>query len=179
MILIPITGLHLLALSTIAIRSFRVHLGVFAVKNIINQIGSNAANIVTVPIIPTTNISAHQKQLNISLIKWQLIVNKSADIVDIFRDVEFENHLWCHDWGLYILTCTSNSQKRWGVGILIRDSQSLNNKVLSPALWISSAYFQITGVNVRGTAVYQVHAIKKNGLISSETTWVNRNCIIS
>ena len=101
-----------------AIWSFLVHLGVFAVKYIIKQIRSDAYNIVTLVIIPTTNISTNQKPL----INCQLIVNKSADIVDIFRDVEFENHRWCSERGLYSPTSISNAQKSWGVGILVRDS---------------------------------------------------------
>ena len=50
---------------------------------------SNAHSLVTLPIIPSTNIGTHQRPLNIDLINCQSIVNKCDDILGIFRDVDF------------------------------------------------------------------------------------------
>ncbi len=97
---------------------------------------SNANDLVTLPIIPTTNIGTHQKPLNIGLINCQSIVNKCDDIVDVVRvwtliitetsltgknsdqkiigDIKTEGYKFHH--------APRNHRKGGGVGIILRDS---------------------------------------------------------
>ena len=60
--------------------------------------GSNANNLATVPITPSTNIGTHRKPLNINLINCQTIVNKFDDIVDIIRGVDLDALVGTESW---------------------------------------------------------------------------------
>ena len=92
------------------------------------QIGSDASNLITVPITPY-NCTAVQN-VSIGVINCQSICNKSDEISDVVKDMDFDALVITETWltgnvsdqkivgdacsWIFIPSCSSDLQERWG-----------------------------------------------------------------
>ena len=149
--------------------------------------GSNANDLATVPIMPSTNIGTHQKPLNTGLMNCQSIVNKYDDMVDIVSDVDFDALVITETWltdkysdtkiigdmtlqGYTFHHAPRTRRKGGGVGILLRDSLKFKKHPCFKTNSFENYQFTFTsgGVTVRVTIVYRLHPTMKNCLKSSD-----------
>jgi len=147
------------------------------------QAGTNANNLVSVPLVPSNCTVKSKKPLSIGLINCQSICNKCDEVADVVRDTDLDALVITETW----LTGTDSDQKvigdltvegysfchsprthrrGGGIGFLYRDS--LKIKRLPRFQAKSFENYQMTvmssGTSLRIAIIYRLHPTKKNGI---------------
>ncbi|KAK2138836.1 hypothetical protein LSH36_2340g00003, partial [Paralvinella palmiformis] len=149
------------------------------------QIGSDASNLITVPITPYNGTAV--QNVSIGLINCQSICNKSDEISDVVKDMDLDALVITETWltgnvsdqkivgdvtpaGYSFHHAARIHKKGGGVGILLRDSLKCETHLRFQAK--SFENYQLTfisgGISVCVAIIYRLHPAKKNGLKAAD-----------
>ena len=138
------------------------------------QIGSDASNLITVPITPYNGTAV--QNVSICLINCQSICNKSDEISDVVKDMDLDALVITETWltgnvsdqkivgdvtpaGYSFHHAARIHKKGGGVGILLRDSLKCETHLRFQAK--SFENYQLTfisgGISVRVAIIYRLH----------------------
>lgn len=151
-----------------------------------NQKGSNSNNLISVTMSPR-NMAPKRSSIKIGLVNCQSLCNKSDEIADCVRDMDFDALVVTETWltgndsdqtiigditpeGYVFRHSARSNRKGGGVGIILRNSLKFQRR---PPLKVKSfENYQLTissgGINIRVVIVYRLHPTKKNGIKSSD-----------
>ena len=121
------------------------------------QIGSDASNLITVPITPYNGTAV--ENVSISLINCQSICNKSDEISDVVNNMDLDALVITETW----LTGNVSDQKIVGdvtpAGYSFHYAARIHKNQLT---------FVSGGISVRVAIIYRLHPTKKNGLKAAD-----------